>query len=170
MAAANLYDLPYFIMLSQSTMPLAGENPSTSSLVHPVIQYHFADDNPHDILPRYDGESVIILDYERGRVPPLVESASKNIAVTGIKVTDAPPSSVPSDGETRRNDNMFIIETISDDVNKAHVSDAASSSLNDPRHILAQFRERNAVLKQVLDHPSLREPEERLRNGDASAH
>lgn len=120
--AANLYDLPYFIMLSQSTMPLAGENPSTASLVHPIIQYQFANDNPHDILPRHDGESVIILDYEPDKAAPLVESASKNIAVTGIKVTDAPPSGALTDGETRRNDNMFIIETISEEDDKVYVA------------------------------------------------
>jgi len=146
-------------MLMQSTMPLVGASPSTASLVHPIIQYHFADDNPKDILPRHDGEAVIILDYEPGKVAPLVESASRNIAVTGIKVTDAPPSGTPNDGEPRRNDNMFIIETISGQGDEEQGAVATSSSLNDPRLILAQFRERNEILKQVLDRPSLRYPE-----------
>lgn len=156
--AANLSELPYFIMLSQSTLSSAGASPSTASLVHPIIQYHFADDNPHDILPRHDGESVIILDYEPGKdkVAPLVESASRNIGVTGIKVTDAPPSGAPSVGEPRRNDNMYIIETISGQGDDEYVvqgfdshrdtnsvlRQGAASNLNDPRHILAQFRER----------------------------
>ncbi len=145
-------------MLMQSTMPLVGASPSTASLVHPIIQYHFADDSPKDILPRHDGEAVIILDYEPGKVAPLVESASKNIAVTGIKVTDAPPSVRRTTGNR---DEMTICSLLRQSADKATKSTllehnsfryadfvlrqgavATSSSLNDPRLILAQFRER----------------------------
>jgi len=161
---ANLHDAPYYVMLSQSNLV----SPSTTSLVHPIIQYHFADDNPHDILPTHEGESVIILDYEPGKVTPLVESASRNIAVTGIKVTDAPPSGTPTDGEPRRNDNMFILETISGQGDDEQGATANSSNLSDPRHILAQFRERNEILKQVVDRQSLRSPKVDVRNDETN--
>lgn len=113
MASGNI-DPPYYILLSQSSLPgPSSTNPTSTAFVHPVIEYHFADDPPSTLLPASPSESIIILDYDGTDETPVAESLEKNLAVTGVKVTDAPGASAARDGEPRWNDQIYIVETIS---------------------------------------------------------
>ncbi|TDL28681.1 hypothetical protein BD410DRAFT_781205 [Rickenella mellea] len=134
-------ELPYYILLSQPS----------SSLVHPAIQYHFADDPPISLLPSSPGETVLVLDYDPSSSnPPAAQSLSTNTAVTSVKVTDAPGAAVAKEGEPKRNDKMFIIETIAE----TRATEDAEGTTN-PYTILAQFRQRNAVLRSAMDFPPI---------------
>lgn len=93
---------PCYILLS-STAP----GTSLTSFSHPLIQYHYADDSPIALLPREPDEQVIVLDYDPADpLNPGVKSISSSLAVTAVKVTDAPGA-----GETQENDKIYILET-----------------------------------------------------------
>ncbi|THH06371.1 hypothetical protein EW145_g4137 [Phellinidium pouzarii] len=101
---------PPFYLLLQHTSPADANNATSStpaSFSHPLIEYHFADDPPSALLPSSAAENVIILDYNGPDSTPVVQSLHSDFAITGVKVTDAPGAAA-----TRRNDRMFIIETI----------------------------------------------------------
>ncbi|KAL5534425.1 hypothetical protein ACEPAG_887 [Sanghuangporus baumii] len=135
------------------TQPLASSSAqSAANFAHPVIEYQFADDPPSNLLPKSDAETVIIVDYEDNDAVPVARSLNHETAVAGVKVTPAPGVGAAGDGETRRNDTMYIIETL------AAVSSTGETMAEheDPQQLLAQFRERNALLKRILDQPSLK--------------
>lgn len=105
-------DPPYFILVSHSPVPsstLSASSPATFS--HPTIEYHYADDSPHDLLPKYPGEHVLVIDHSPVHGTTAVHSLSAEIAVTGLKVTDAPGASVAENGASK-NDRMYVLETI----------------------------------------------------------
>lgn len=96
---------PFYILFSHSTLSPA----PSSTLGHPTIQYHYADDSPLSLLPQPQ-EHVLLLDFQPdSNSPPPVRSISKAVTVTGIKV-DEGIVAAPVDG---RNEKMYIIETTS---------------------------------------------------------
>jgi hypothetical protein len=102
---------PYYILFSHSSISTATPAPSTS-LGHPTIQYHYADDSPLSLLPQSAGEHVLVLDYDPASTPPpTVKSISKNMVVTGLKVAEAPGAAAADEGDVKRNDRMYIVET-----------------------------------------------------------
>jgi len=81
-------------------------------------------------------------------------SLRKNLAVTSVKVTDAPGAGVAArEGEPKRNDKMYIIETIttSDD----NPTEDVGLESDSPQAIISLFKERNSCLKRVIDLPRL---------------
>jgi hypothetical protein len=99
---------PYYILVSHS--PLSAQTPGAPStaLCHPVIQYHYADDSPLSLLPQTAGEHVLVLDYDPAS--PNAKSISANVAVTALKVAEA-PGAIAAEDELRKNDRMYILET-----------------------------------------------------------
>lgn len=107
---------PYYILVSHS--PLDSQNTS-STLSHPVVQYHYADDSPLALLPHTPDEHVLVLDYTDltssgvdSASVPTVKSISRNLAVTGVKVSEAPGAATAHEElQINRNDKMYIVET-----------------------------------------------------------
>ena len=53
---------------------------------------------------------MLVLDYDpRGGSPPVAQSLSTNLAVIGVKVTEAPGAATDEEGP--RNDKMYVLET-----------------------------------------------------------
>lgn len=109
--APELEKPPYYIFVSNSSL-LANQASSPSSLLsHPNIEYHYLDDSPLTLLPQSPDEHVLVLDYDPANISaPTVKSTSSGVAVTGIKVTDAPGAGVVEDEETNKNDKMYVIQ------------------------------------------------------------
>ena len=109
----HITDPPHYILVSNSpvsTGPLSV--PSSTTFILPVIEYHYADDSPRGLLPQYPGEHVLVIDYnpnEQGI--PVTHSLSADLAVTGLKVTEAPGAGV-AENEAPKNTNMYVLETI----------------------------------------------------------
>ncbi|KAK7058800.1 hypothetical protein VNI00_001424 [Paramarasmius palmivorus] len=124
---------PYYILFTQSS----------SSLGHPTIQYHYADDSPLSLLPQLPDEHVIILDYVPAspQSPPTVVSTSRSLAVTGLRVEEAQGAAAL---EEKHNDRMYIIETT------ASVDKSSRNDVQQPHAILEEFKQRNAVLRRAL--------------------
>jgi hypothetical protein len=102
---------PHYILYSHSPLSAA---PSTS-LGHPVIQYHYADDSPLALLPQAPDEHVLLLEFDPSSPSaPTAKSISRNIAVTGLKIAEAPGAAAE---ENPKNSTMYILETttIADD-------------------------------------------------------
>lgn len=106
-------ELPYYIFVSNSSLLSATQAAPSSLLLHPSIQYHYQDDSPLELLPRSEDEHVLVLDYDpAGLSQPSAKSTSSNIAVTSLKVTDAPGAAASSSDELpSKNDKMYIIHT-----------------------------------------------------------
>jgi len=106
-------ELPCYIFVSNSSLLSATQAAPSSLLLHPSIQYHYQDDPPLDLLPRSEDEQILVLDYDpTGQSQPSAKSVSNSIAVTSLKVTDAPGATVSgSDEFTSKNDKMYIIHT-----------------------------------------------------------
>ena len=106
-------ELPCYIFVSNSSLLSATQAAPSSLLLHPSIQYHYQDDSPLDLLPRSEDEHILVLDYDpTGQSQPSAKSVSNTIAVTFLKVTDAPGAAVSgSDEFTIKNDKMYIIHT-----------------------------------------------------------
>ncbi|KAJ7462677.1 hypothetical protein B0H11DRAFT_2053774 [Mycena galericulata] len=88
---------PFYILLAA--------NPA---LVHPTIQYHYKDDPPRALVPK-PNEHVLVLDYHP-EAPPVVQSISPSISVTGLRIEEAPGAAAETT-DVPRNDRMFIIDT-----------------------------------------------------------
>jgi len=76
------------------------------------------------------------------------------MVVTGVKVAEA-PGAAASEDELKKNDQMYILETTSagsDDKSNLEVSQGERL---DPEVILAQFKQRNAVLRRALLFPDI---------------
>lgn len=105
---------PYYIFISNSSLLATQTSAPSSLLSHPNIQYHYLDDSPLSLLPQSPDEQVLVLDYDPANVTATsVKSTSSSIAVTGIKVTDAPGAGVVDDVETNKNDKMYVIQVSS---------------------------------------------------------
>ncbi|KAF5374906.1 hypothetical protein D9758_000487 [Tetrapyrgos nigripes] len=123
---------------------------SSSSLGHPAIQYHYADDSPLSILPQYPDEHVLLLNYDpNSATSPSVVSTSRNIAVTGVRVEEAPGAAA---AEEKHNDRMYIIETVPNPVETKHSSQSDPQS---PQAILNQFKQRNTIIRRALQYPGV---------------
>ena len=99
------YDIPYYVLLQQSSSSSA----SPANFVHPVIEYHFADDPPSVLVPSTESESIIIVDYPGENGVLEAHSLHSSFAVSGVRVADAPGSS--GEGETRWDNKIYVIET-----------------------------------------------------------
>ena len=109
---------PHYIFVSQGNLPAAGGAGQSAltapMLTFPIIHYHYADDPPLSLIPSKDRDNQphIILDYDPASgQPAVVRSVSEGLAVTGIKVTDAP--GVIKGVATDKNPSMFVIEAVS---------------------------------------------------------
>lgn len=101
---------PYFILYSHSD----GES---SHLVHPAIQYHYADDSPLALLPQTPDEHVIVLDFDPYSAQTLhARSLSKDLLVTGVKAEEAPGSA--AEELEGRNNRMHTIQTIANNADQ----------------------------------------------------
>jgi hypothetical protein len=97
---------PFYVLLAHSSL----SNPP-NTLGHPSIQYHYTDDSPLSLLPNHSGDHVLVLHYDpESPVAPTVQSVSKNLVVTGLRIEEAPGAAVADETGTR-NSAMFIIET-----------------------------------------------------------
>ncbi|EIM92859.1 uncharacterized protein STEHIDRAFT_107243 [Stereum hirsutum FP-91666 SS1] len=138
---------PFYILVSHSAHATTSSAPTTT-LSHPIIEYHYANEgSPHDLLPRTPGEQVLILDYEPSQIANIFSrSVAGNTAVTGVKVTDAPGAGGADVVDPSRNNKMYIIETM------ALQEDKSAADAMSPQTALARFKQRNAVIRQVLDY------------------
>ncbi|KAI0639328.1 hypothetical protein C8Q77DRAFT_1152311 [Trametes polyzona] len=142
---------PYYLLVSHS-QPLSDPAvaPSTS-LSHPVIEYHYADDAPNSLLPQFPGEHVLVLDYDPARpASPVVQSLSPDLAVSAVKVADAPGAAVAGE-PALRNNSMYLIETTTRPIDDPPEDDAQQQHVHD---ILARYKQRNAILHRILDYPN----------------
>lgn len=101
---------PLYVLL-QPNLPSASSAPAT--FVHPVIEYHFADDPPTALLPTSANESVLVLDYTSSDIIPTVQSLHSGSAISNLRIVDAPGVSSAKQSEPTINDKMYIIETVS---------------------------------------------------------
>ena len=107
---------PFYVLVSQTPLPSAASatGAACKSFSHPIIEYHYADDLPHALLPQSAQEHVLVLDYDP--TTPAVttaQSLSTDLAVLGVKVTDAPAASSTTDDAPipKRNGKIYVIET-----------------------------------------------------------
>ena len=65
---------PCYILVSHSPATGSPSTATTSTLSHPEIEYHYADDSPHAFLPQYPGEHVVVLDFN---FPAMLRNAQR---------------------------------------------------------------------------------------------
>ncbi|KAI0053290.1 hypothetical protein FA95DRAFT_1568632 [Auriscalpium vulgare] len=131
---------PYYLLVSHAAQP-AATGLSSILLSHPVIQYHYADDSPLSLLPRFPAEQVLVLDHDpTPDATPRARSIAGRATVTDVRMTDAPGAGATPDdqGKSRK---MFILQTTGFEENSI-----------EPQEALARFRQRNSVLRQVLEY------------------
>ncbi|KAJ7139834.1 hypothetical protein C8R44DRAFT_867935 [Mycena epipterygia] len=124
------------------------------ALVHPVIQHHYADDSPVALIP-HGQEHVLVLDYDpNGPAPPTVQSISPSVAVTGLRVEEAPGAAAAAadEGDPARNDRMYIVETTTTAQDRP--MDGSMGERKPPHTVLAQFKQRNTLLRRALLYPA----------------
>ncbi|KAG6901852.1 hypothetical protein C0995_007238 [Termitomyces sp. Mi166 len=140
---------PYYILFSHSSVSAANSGSPSSILGHPTIQYNYANDSPSVLWPQHANEHVLVLDYPHSLdKSPTVQSLSKDLAVTSLKIEDAPGAAATGDSDPR-NDKMYIIETTATDGHaEAPVSDR--KAVHDA---IAQFKRRNAIIRRALLYP-----------------
>ncbi|RPD63017.1 hypothetical protein L227DRAFT_651302 [Lentinus tigrinus ALCF2SS1-6] len=142
---------PYYLLIAHSQSLNNPSVPASTSLSHPVIEYHYADDPANTLLPRYPGEHVLVLDYDPARPgTPTVKSLSADLVISAVKVADAPGAAVAGE-PALRNNNMYVIETMTKPVENAIV--AAEGDEQSVHAVLARFKQRNAALRRILDYP-----------------
>ncbi|THU94824.1 hypothetical protein K435DRAFT_724172 [Dendrothele bispora CBS 962.96] len=136
---------PHYILFSSNSA-------SSTALGHPTIQYHYADDSPVSLLPQHPDEHVLLLTYDpNSSSSPSAVSTSRNVVVTGVKVEEAPGAAAQ---EEKHNDRMYIIETISNPADPKH-STQNTMEHQSPHSALAQFKQRNALLRRALAYPDI---------------
>ncbi|KAM5535391.1 hypothetical protein V8D89_010913 [Ganoderma adspersum] len=141
---------PYYVLISHSQCLNNATAPTSTSLSHPVIEYHYADDAPASLLPRHTGEHVLVLDYDPGRSgAPIVKSLSPDLVVSALKVADAPGAAVVGES-AMANNNMYVIETMP----KPTDNPAPEADEQHVHAVLTQFQQRNAILRRILDYPN----------------
>ncbi|KAJ6627219.1 hypothetical protein B0H10DRAFT_2210610 [Mycena sp. CBHHK59/15] len=139
-------DPPFYILCARTS--LAAPTPAPA-LVHPAIQYHYADDPPLALLP-HPAEHVLVLDFRPPAPAPTVHSFSPAVAVTALRIEEAPGAA--ADAVPRRNDRMYIVETT------AAADRPLDASLTErrPAHaVLAQFKQRNTIMRRALLYPNI---------------
>ena len=106
-----MFEPPLYVLL-QPNHPSTSSAPAT--FVHPVIEYHFADDPATALLPTSANESVLVLDYSIPDATPTVQSLHPGSAISNLRIVDAPGvASAQQAGPNIPNDKMYIIETVS---------------------------------------------------------
>ena len=101
---------PFYVLLAHSSL---SNTPNT--LGHPSIQYHYTDDSPLSLLPNHSDDHVLVLHYDpNSPAAPTVQSVSKDLVVTGLRIEEAPGAAV-ADETGNRNSAMFIVETTAND-------------------------------------------------------
>lgn len=125
---------PYYVLISHST--LSGTSQAIS-FRHPTIQYHYSDDSPLSLLPQHPQEHVLVLNHDPqpSAAPPTVQSISKTLIVTRLKVEEAPGAAAAVGDHDGKNDKMFIVETCTDD-------STPHEERKQPQAILAHFKYR----------------------------
>ncbi|KAI0361710.1 hypothetical protein OH77DRAFT_456000 [Trametes cingulata] len=119
MALPTPTDPPYYVLVSHSQSLSNPAAPASTSLSHPVIEYHYADDPPNSLLPQHPGEHILVLDYDPARPgSPSVKSLSPDLAISAVKVTDAPGAAVAGEPPLRTNNSMYLIETTTRPIEK----------------------------------------------------
>ena len=102
---------PFYILCSSSPISATVPGAPSTTLGHPTIQYQYADDSPFVLLPQTQDEQVLVLDWDPNTAPasaPTVRSISRNVAVTAVRVAEAPGAAAEDEV---RNDRMYILET-----------------------------------------------------------
>lgn len=102
---------PFYVLLAHSSLSGLPSGALSNTLGHPVIQYHYADDSPLSLLPAHPDEHVLVFDHSAN---PTIQSISKGLSVTGLKLEEAPGAAAENETGTR-NSTMYIIETTSND-------------------------------------------------------
>ena len=95
---------PYYILVSHNSALAT----TSAILSHPVIEYHYADDSPHSLLPQYKDERILVIDYDPSRsTPPTATSLSPDLSVTNVQVAAAAGA-----GGVDEEHKMYILETM----------------------------------------------------------
>ncbi|KAI0651777.1 hypothetical protein C8Q79DRAFT_57506 [Trametes meyenii] len=148
--AAPPVDPPYYVLIAHSQSLSNPAAPPSSSLGHPVIEYHYADDPPAALLPRYPGEHILVLDYDPARpASPTAKSLSPDLAVSAVKVADAPGAAVAGEPPLRNN-SIYVIESTPTPMPTDNPLEDADQSVQE---ILARYKQRNAILRRIIDYP-----------------
>lgn len=141
--------VPHYVLVSSSSraQPTTATAAAVPILGHPILQYHYANDRPLSLLPESTGEQVLLVDYDPlSPTSTRVQSISGNAAITGIRVTDAPGAG-SAEEDACWSSKMFVLETTTFDAR-------VPADDSDPRAVLAQFKQNNAIIQQVLDYES----------------
>jgi len=144
---------PYYILVSRSSLQNSTSGSTSNSLTHPIIEYHYADDSSLSLVPRYPDEDILVLIHipsSDGSATANIRSLSKHLAVTGLKISDAPGAGADEDNPNR-NDKMYVLEVTSTNEDDSLESSQAYSQ--NPQNTLARFKQRNLVLRHILEYP-----------------
>ncbi|KAI0662745.1 hypothetical protein C8Q70DRAFT_1043110 [Cubamyces menziesii] len=145
-------DPPYYVLIAHSQSLSNPAQPPSTSLSHPVIEYHYADDAPDTLLARSPGEHVLVLDYDPARPgSPTVKSLSPDLAVSAVKVVDAPGAAVAGE-PALSNNNMYVITTTTRPTEKCYKQRFVA--VQRCASVPADSRYRNAILRSILDYPN----------------
>ncbi|TCD71241.1 hypothetical protein EIP91_011719 [Steccherinum ochraceum] len=145
----NASQPPYYVLVSHTPHANPSSAPPPTIFSHPTIEYHYADDPPDNLLPRVPGEVVLVLEHHRSDDDSseyVGKSLTTELAVTSVRVTEAPGAGAMDDGG--KNGNMYVLDTTVLPEEILEEEDYQS-----PQSILARFKQRNTVLRRVLDYP-----------------
>ncbi|KAF9458190.1 hypothetical protein BDZ94DRAFT_1271253 [Collybia nuda] len=144
---------PFYILVARSSVANSNTNAPSNILGHPTIQYHYTDDSPLSLWPQSPNEHVLVLDFNPTVMkPPTIQSMSKDLIVSGLKVEEA-PGAAAADENNPRNDRMYIIDAT---INEAYVpmplfhsllkylstDDITYGDRNSAQDVLVQFKRR----------------------------
>lgn len=177
---------PFYILVS----PTSAQGQLHTTLQHPTIQLHYADDPPTALLPTTETPNILILEphipslvaspppqepHLQSSSPPAisissaatitpsaikpdspaVQSLSGTYAVTSVRVAQPPAAAVAYAASHGQDPNIYIIDyaPIREDTQRLENSVRERSTIA----LLAQFHQRNALLRSVLDAPNPRQ-------------
>ncbi|KAF8508120.1 hypothetical protein JB92DRAFT_2955041 [Gautieria morchelliformis] len=141
---------PHYVLLAHSHLSSSPSHASVSNtptLTHPIIRYQFRDDPP---LSPLNNAHVLVMDYDPAS-PELarVQSLSPQLAITALKVSDAPGVGSMAEDEEPKNTKMYVLETV------AHPPTEKGTAADDlhPVASLTGFKQRNSMLRKALEYP-----------------
>lgn len=102
---------PYYMLVSHTPHANPSSAPPPTIFSHPTIEYHYADDPADNLLPRVPGEVVLVLEHESPEdgTSYVGKSLTTELAVTSVRVTEAPGAGAVDDGG--KNGNMYVLDT-----------------------------------------------------------
>ncbi|PSR72396.1 hypothetical protein PHLCEN_2v11739 [Hermanssonia centrifuga] len=104
---------PCYVLVSHCPLAVDSSAPAPSYTLfsHPTIEYHYADDLPHALLPQSPDEHVVVLDYDPALgASPTAHCLSTSLAVVAVKVAEAPGAGlIEEDGP--KNSKMYVVQT-----------------------------------------------------------